>query len=286
MPHKICSSACVALIISAGFGNSGELARTELNSDGKYDLRPSKTYKEDDGNVDYKFVLDHFMTPKLALFQEPRLNRTITSVCAGDAFLMVSARDPGEMQSKLYSCGANHVGQLGQGDPKDVGAEFHRLTLVQGLAHESIAQMAGGMHFALLLTHDGKRLYATGRSHAGQLGRGLAGKDGFEPTPKPVLLPERYKDIETEGLIFTKIVAGEATSFAVDCLHRLYTWGYNDMGQAGHDATKAENDVYFPTRLDLVPHLRMQDGVTDRVDVHAVSSGGQHTLVACRRYKN
>lgn len=258
-----------------------------MNSEGGYDLRPAKTYKKaDDGIVDYHVVLEHFMTPKLALFQGPRLKRTVTNVCAGSNFLLVSARDQGQMQAKLYSCGVNNLGQLGHGVPEDVGSEFHRLTLIQGLAHESIAQMACGMHFALALTHDGKRLYAWGRSDYGSLGRGMTDFGDYEPIPKPVLFPERYKDIETDGLIFTTIAAGETTSFAVDCRHRLYTWGYNDMGQAGHDATQAENDVFYPTRLDLVPHLRKQDGVTDRVDVHGIDSGAQHTLVVCRRYKN
>jgi alpha-tubulin suppressor-like RCC1 family protein len=252
-----------------------------MNSDNK--LSPTDMYKNEQGIIDWKSVQEHFLTPKPAVFEGLPMKRTVVAVAMGSNFLLVSARDPNQFQAKLYTSGHNNYGQLGHGN-KCVKDSFHKLKLVEALAHEHIAQVAGGVHFAIALSHDGKRLYSWGRADSGQLGRGAFQTAEFDGVPKRVRFPERYVDPKTNCIFLTEITVGDTHALAVDDKRQLYSWGFNECGQTGHDASKNENDVFFPRMLDLVSHLE-QDGVTAKVDVHAICASSANSFVACRRYK-
>ena len=268
--------------MTLGFGNFGELARSDaMNTDNK--LSPADLYKNDEGIVDLKSVQEHFLTPKPAMYEWPPIKRSVVAVAMGSNFLLVSARDPNQFQAKLYTSGLNNYGQLGHGN-ECVKESFHKLKLVEALAHEHIAQIAGGEFFAIALSHDGKRLYSWGRADAGQLGRGAFQTGDFDGVPKRVRFPEDYLDPKTNCIFLTQIAVGDTHALAVDDKHQLYTWGFNESGQTGHDASKEDNDVLFPKMLDLVSHLG-QDGVTAKVDVHAVCGSSMNSFLACRRYQ-
>ena len=267
--------------MTLGFGNCGELARSDaMNSDNK--LSPADLYNNDAGIVDGKSVQEHFLTPKPAFFEGSPIKRIVVAVAMGSNFLLVSARDPNQFQAKLYTSGLNNYGQLGHGN--EFVNECHKLKLVEALAHEHITQIAGGEFFAIALSHDGKRLYSWGRADSGQLGRGAFQTFDFDGEPKRVRFPERYVDPTTNCIFLTQIAVGDTHALAVDDKHQLYTWGFNVCGQTGHDASKKEDDVFYPKMLDLVSHLG-QDGVTAKVDVHAVCGSSQNSFLACRRYK-
>ena len=270
-----------SLCITLGFGNSGELARSDaMNAHNK--LGPTDIYKDEQGSVDWKSVKEHFLTPKPALFEGLPMKRIVVAVAMGGHFLLVAARDPNQFQAKLYTSGLNNYGQLGHGN--ECVNPLHKLKLVEALAHEHISQIAGGVHFAIALSHDGRRLYSWGRADSGQLGRGAFSSGDFDGVPKRVLFPERYVDPKTNCIVLTQITVGDTHALAVDDKHQVYSWGFNESGQTGHDASKTENDVMFPNMLDLVSHLK-QDGVTAKVDVHAICASSGNSLLACRRYK-
>lgn len=271
----------------AGFGNSGELARTAgmnapRDQEGKYII--TKTFMFDDqGKPKADLIKEHFLTPKPVMYAHgPDLKRTVIAVEMGGYHLLVAARDPGQFQAKLWTSGLNNYGQLGLGD---VGGATnrHELTLVKSLERENIAKVAAGQFFSLALSHDGERLYAFGRADYGSLGVGYRSTGAFEASPQLVRFPERY--IGNSGRVcLLEIAAGERHSLATDDENRVYSWGFNETGCTGHPA-RDDNDYFVPKKLDLVPHLS-NNGEVVRVDTHGISGGGQHSLLLVKRYSS
>ena len=104
-----------------GFGNSGELARSRNilapDANGKFDLTTNAYInKEDDGQKDYKFVLDKVLTPAPVLWQVPGRRRKVMNVACGSFHLLVGAVEDGQDRVQLYASGLNQYGQLGLGD--------------------------------------------------------------------------------------------------------------------------------------------------------------------------
>ena len=261
-----------------GFGNFGELARSEAKNPNNK-LGPTDMYKNKQGKVDWNSVQEHFLTPKPAVFEGPPMQRIVVAVAMGANFLLVSARDPNQFQAKLFTSGLNNYGQLGHGN-ECVNVSFHKLKLVEALAQEHIAQIAGGQHFAIALSHDGKRLYSWGRADYGQLGRGAFGTGAFDGVPRRVRFPMRYANPSTNCIVLTQITVGDTHALAVDDKHQVYSWGFNVSGQTGHETA---TDMSKPKILDLVSRLN-EDGVTANVDVHAFCASSTNSLLACRRY--
>jgi len=231
---------------------------TTPGPDGKYDIS-TRWYKDDsNGEIDTTKIKEHFLTPKLALYEGIPVKRTVIAIAMGALHLLVAARDPGQLQAKTYSSGLNNYGQTGhasccrcrcrcsvhdcaihnltgnltllyvpriQGDHNDVGLNFHKLKLIQGLANENIGQLAAGQHFSLALSLDGKRLYSFGRADSGQVGIGITATGDLCGTPGRVRFPASYANPDTGTLIFTQIAAGETHALAVDDSHQVYTWG-------------------------------------------------------------
>jgi hypothetical protein len=128
-------------------GHKGQLGRshnmTTPDANGNYDLGKNFCYHKvvEDGVVDYTgpnedVIQKHFLTPLPPLFAHelPSLEMVVTGIACGGHHMLVTARAPGESDSKLYSCGLNNYGQLGQGDlndaTSDISADRHELTLV------------------------------------------------------------------------------------------------------------------------------------------------------------
>jgi hypothetical protein len=129
-------------------GHKGQLARsrnmTAPDANGNFDLGKNFCYNkvvEKNGVVDYtgpneEIILEHFLRPLPPIFAHglPSLKMIVVGIGAGGHHLLVTARAPGELTSKLYSCGLNNYGQLGQGDVNDPGSDIsadrHELTLV------------------------------------------------------------------------------------------------------------------------------------------------------------
>lgn len=151
MPGKvrsICTNGSVnaalmedSTVLTWGFGNKGELARsagmTTPGPNGQYELGKLYCYKSvGEGEAqelvpDLEIVDNHFLKPKPVLWAtNPQVKRTAIAVAVGTFHILVSARDPGQYQAKLYTSGLNNYGQLGHGDSGD-NTERHALTLVR-----------------------------------------------------------------------------------------------------------------------------------------------------------
>jgi hypothetical protein len=82
-------------------------------------------------DADINKLKEHFLKPKHVMWaSNPHIKRVVTTVGLGSYHMAVAARDPGDIQAKLYTSGLNSFGQLGHGD---AGKDTHRhaLTLVR-----------------------------------------------------------------------------------------------------------------------------------------------------------
>ncbi|XP_015440435.1 PREDICTED: RCC1 and BTB domain-containing protein 1-like [Dufourea novaeangliae] len=90
------------------------------------------------------------------------------------------------------------------------------------LSKKFIVKIACGSQHSLALTDDGE-LYAWGRNNYGQLGEG---EDTNHNAPRKV-----YFNLKNEKLI--RISCGDSFSIAVTDNGKVYSWGYNRVGQLG-----------------------------------------------------
>jgi len=106
----------------------------------------TKKWEEKEKIIHKNVILDKYLTPAPVRFAglglhnaTPASRKVVLSVACGENHLLVAARDPGDYQSKVYSCGLNSFGQLGNGQAVSKGAFdsnpklpfcVHELTLV------------------------------------------------------------------------------------------------------------------------------------------------------------
>lgn len=124
-------------------GHHGQLARsknmTQPDADGKFDLGKSYFYHKAVGDEaprpNEQLIREQFLAPRPPIFAGglPSSKMVIVGIAAGGSHLLVAARAPGELTSKLYSSGLNNYGQLGHGDTTD----RHELTLVSVVSFET-----------------------------------------------------------------------------------------------------------------------------------------------------
>lgn len=139
-------------MVTWGFGNKGDLARsanmtTPLrieNGVEVYDLtKPTYTihYTDDEGKAasrpDLDVIYEKFLNPLPPIWpRDITSKQDVVSVATGAYHLLVTAREPTSMRSRLFSSGLNNYGQLGLGDLED----RHQLTLVRVLSSIFILQ--------------------------------------------------------------------------------------------------------------------------------------------------
>jgi hypothetical protein len=109
-----------------GFGNNGELARSEgmthhRDENGNFDVSDALyTYvgMDDEKIIDYDEVQRLFLTPQFVQWDvlcQPTLPRCVIAVGLGHYHMLVAARDGRSPESQVYASGLNRDGQLGLG---------------------------------------------------------------------------------------------------------------------------------------------------------------------------
>ena len=166
-------------------------------------------------------------------------NIRFSQFSAGDNFAVALGSD-----GNLYSWGFNQEGQLGRiassslYDPNPTPGKVDKPANVS--SDFTWVQVSAGDTFALALGSDGI-LYSWGSNEFRQLGRdGVFNIFGGDRTPRPVDKQETIK--------FTRIKAAANHAMAFDSLGNLYSWGWNEYGQLGHDGGTQE--VKEPTKVD------------------------------------
>jgi regulator of chromosome condensation len=137
----------------------------------------------------------------------------------------------------VWAWGLNSMGQLGTGFETEDDTIVQMPTPIPALSKEAlggdaVVQIAGGEHHSLFLTSSGK-VYACGRSNAGQLG--LADDDvAFKDRPFPDFLAQpalvTFPDADDPVV---QIAAGSHNNMAVTKDGALYCWGQGTQGELG-----------------------------------------------------
>ena len=174
-----------------------------------------------------------------------------TQVSAGENHSLALGSD-----GYTYAWGRNYRGQLGNNtsnynanpDPVRVRDPANPDDASKGLKTTQIS--AGGNH-SLALGSDGYA-YAWGNNEYGQLGNNTSNYDA-NPAPVRVRDPANPDDA-SKGLKTTQISAGEKHSLAIDTDGNAKTWGNNDNGQLGDDATSSSS-VPVPVAFNLQPMI-------------------------------
>lgn len=175
----------------------------------------------------------------------------------------------------VWGWGLNSMGQTGTGYVDD--DPFVKLpTKVIGLGKEDlggdvrVVEIAGGAHHTLFLTSDG-RVYACGRSNAGQLGlpdddEALEDREHPDFIDEPVLV--KFPDDDDK---VAHISVGMHNNMAIMESGALYCWGQGTQSELGVP------DVEVKTPRMIV---RKEGGAWAAIKV---ACGGQHTLGLFRK---
>lgn len=171
----------------------------------------------------------------------------------------------------VWGWGLNHMGQTGTGHSSSSDSEIQLPKRVKRLSKselggETVVKIVGGDHHSLFLTSDGK-VYACGRSNAGQLG--LASNDpAFKDRDDPDFLSEpALVTFPDEDDPIVDISTGTHNNMAVTEGGALYAWGQGMQGELG---VGDDTEVRTPKMI-----VRKEGGSWRAV---AVACGGQHTL--------
>ena len=174
-----------------------------------------------------------------------------TQVSAGENHSLALGSD-----GYTYAWGRNYRGQLGNNtsnynanpDPVRVRDPANPDDASKGL---KTTQVSAGYSHSLALGSDGYA-YAWGNNEYGQLGNNTSNYDA-NPAPVRVRDPANPDDA-SKGLKTTQISAGEKHSLAIDTDGNAKTWGNNDNGQLGDDATSSSS-VPVPVAFNLQPMI-------------------------------
>jgi alpha-tubulin suppressor-like RCC1 family protein len=173
----------------------------------------------------------------------------VTQIAAGGTF-GVAARTHGFITSltSVWTWGDNQWGELGDGTqtPRRTPEQVSRLSV------PSVAQIAAGTEFAMVLGSDGS-VWAWGADYDGQLGNAAT----YTVQSRPV---------ETFGMAsgITRISAGVNHVLALRSDGTVLAWGDNEHGEVGN-GTASDNPT-LPTE------------VTGLTAVTQVSAGGEFSL--------
>jgi alpha-tubulin suppressor-like RCC1 family protein len=170
-------------------------------------------------------------------------NKIITNIACGQSHTMFI-----DSTGKVYSCGSNANGQLGQNNT----TEFLVPTLITSINifTKIITKVACGYYFSLFLDSSGN-VYSCGINTNGQLGHN---------NTTQLLEPTQIQYFVTNNIKITKIDCGEDHSMFIDSTGKVYSCGDNTNGQLGQNTT---------TQL-LVPTLITSTNISTKIITNVV----------------
>ena len=197
---------------------------------------------------------DNSTTPenRPGIVTSPTIGIRFTQVSAGTFFSLAIGTD-----GNLYSWGSNGNGRLGRTPSETTPADRPGIVDPPDGVTAFTQASAGGL-FSLAIGSDGN-LYSWGNNDSGQLGRDTSSTP--ENKPGKVSIPESDLNIIQASAGLSS--AGLSYSLAVDSHGNLYSWGNNDSGQLGRDAssTPEKKPGKVPSLTDRVSFTQASAGV-------------------------
>lgn len=196
---------------------------------------------------DYEFATPQTITDGLS---------KIIRIASGDAHVLAL-----DDQGKLYSWGWNGWGQIGDGTKgPSIGREGDKIkptpVVMSALNGQPVVDIAAGWATSAALDSAG-RIWAWGYNYHGEVADGTGGPGRYETLPKLI-------DTSVLGSGYpVNIEFGRYHGILLDNTGRLWSWGWNNVGQLGTGKTA---DALRPEQIQL-PH-----------PVAKFTAGSQHTL--------
>ena len=186
----------------------------------------------------------------------PMEGKTIVQIAAGADHSL--ALDSG---GALYAWGSNAYGQLGNGTTTNSSVPVAVKIAGTPLAGKTIVQIAAGANHNMVLTSDGA-VYTWGWNYHGQLGNNTKTNSNTIVAVQTIGTPIAGKKI-------VKIAAGQGHSLALTDDGMVYTWGRNDTGQLGNNAT---TDAMLPVAVTVTGTPMSNKTIVE------IASGARHSL--------
>ena len=186
----------------------------------------------------------------------PLAGKTIVQIAAGADHSLALDSD-----GALYAWGSNAYGQLGNGTTTNSSVPVAVKIAGTPLAGKTIVQIAAGANHNMVLTSDGA-VYTWGWNYHGQLGNNTKTNSNTIVAVQTIGTPIAGKKI-------VKIAAGQGHSLALTDDGMVYTWGRNDTGQLGNNAT---TDVMLPVTVTVTGTPMSNKTIVE------IASGARHSL--------
>ena len=186
----------------------------------------------------------------------PLAGKTIVQIAAGADHSLALDSD-----GALYAWGSNAYGQLGNGTTTNSSVPVAVKIAGTPLAGKTIVQIAAGANHNMVLTSDGA-VYTWGWNYHGQLGNNTKTNSNTIVAVQTISTPIAGKKI-------VKIAAGQGHSLALTDDGRVYTWGRNDTGQLGNNAT---TDAMLPVAVTVTGTPMSNKTIVE------IASGARHSL--------
>ena len=186
----------------------------------------------------------------------PMEGKTIVQIAAGADHSL--ALDSG---GALYAWGSNAYGQLGNGTTTNSSVPVAVKIAGTPLAGKTIVQIAAGANHNMVLASDGT-VYTWGWNYHGQLGNNTKTNSNTIVAVQTIGTPIAGKKI-------VKIAAGQGHSLALTDDGMVYTWGRNDTGQLGNNAT---TDAMLPVAVTVTGTPMSNKTIVE------IASGARHSL--------
>jgi len=186
----------------------------------------------------------------------PLAGKTIVQVAAGADHSLALDSD-----GALYAWGSNAYGQLGNGTTTNSSVPVAVKIAGTPLAGKTIIQIVAGANHNMVLTSDGA-VYTWGWNYHGQLGNNTKTNSNTIVAVQTIGTPLAGKKI-------VKIAAGQGHSLALTGDGIVYTWGRNDTGQLGNNAT---TDAMLPVAVTVTGTPMNNKTIVE------IASGARHSL--------
>ena len=170
-------------------------------------------------------------------------------------------------QGKVYTWGANSIGQLGKGTTDDSNVPIC-ISDISGniLNGKNIVEISAGGNHTVVLDDQGK-VYTWGNNSHGQLGN-----ETNEASLAPICISDISGNI-LKGKNIISISAGESYTLAIDEQGKVYSWGWNRYGELG-DGT----DGYNVNSTSPICISDISSNILNGKKIISISAGGNSSV--------